>query len=87
MDTCEQVPNKYQEAVKRCIETGEYIKKEDLKHGSAYAVRARNFDVAIWDGEKFQGLRFKFGDWYMDDEKHWDEGAPFGTVKPLYELE
>lgn len=64
-----------------------YISKDKLKLGSAYLVHARNFKIAIWDGEQFNGLRSKFGSWFMDTELHWDEGPPHGTARPLKELE
>lgn len=65
---------------------GNILKKDKLESGKAYAVRARNFNIAIWTGETFRGLRFKFGQPYMSSEHHYDDGEPFGTVKPLYEL-
>lgn len=61
----------------------EHIKKEDLLQGEAYMVNARNFSSAIWTGESFAGLRFKFGDYFIDHEYHWDDGPPHGTVKPI----
>lgn len=69
------------------LDDGGYLKKEDLEQGAAYRVKARNFGIAIWDGKAFQGLRCKFGSCFMSSEDHWDEGAPFGTVKPLYKLD
>lgn len=79
--------SKYKEKLKECASFGVYLKKPELKEGHAYAVSARNFQTAIWDGHSFHGLRFKFGSSYMASENHWDDGAPYGTVKPLYELE
>ena len=63
------------------------IPKEDLVLGAAYHVEARNFSFAIWDGKEFQGLCFKFGQYFMDGEFHYDDGAPYGTVTPLEKLE
>jgi hypothetical protein len=63
-----------------------YLHKEELKVGRAYYVSARNFSYAIWDGKEFNGLRYKFGTWFMDKELHYDDGAPFGTVLPFEEL-
>ena len=64
----------------------DYIPKEELKIGIAYAVHARNFTTAIWDGARFHGVRIKFGDSFISEEYHYDDGAPYGTVKPLKEL-
>jgi hypothetical protein len=33
------------------------------------------------------GKREKFGDWFLFTEFHWDTGAPFGTLRPMIELE
>jgi len=64
----------------------DYLTKEQLIVGKAYAVDGRNFNIAIWDGKKFHGVRYKFGDKFVDEEYHWDDGPPFGTVKPIREL-
>ena len=70
----------------------DYIKKENLIIGQAYAVDARSFMTisgvshAIWDGKIFHGVRVKWSFTYMFEEHHWDDGAPHGTVKPLYKL-
>lgn len=64
----------------------DYLKKEELEVGVPYKVHARNFNEAVWNGKAFTGMREKFGDRYEFDEYHWDDGAPFGTVKPLEKL-
>ncbi len=64
----------------------EYIKKEDLKRGSVYLCKARNFTEGLWTGSSFLYMREKFGSTFPDTEKHWDDGAPFGTVKPIKEI-
>lgn len=61
----------------------DYIKKEDLVKGQDYYCLARNFTIGQWNGEEFEYERFKFGQRFPDTEQHWDNGAPFGTVKPL----
>ena len=65
----------------------EYVKKEDLKVGKRYEVDARNFSTAVWTGYAFVGKRTKFGMVFDDEEFHWDDGPPHGTVKPIKELE
>ena len=61
------------------------IDAEDLLDGCAYTVEARNFPVAVWRvaDRVFLGYRFKFGCWYLDQEKHWDDDPKYGTVKPV----
>lgn len=63
-----------------------YIPKNDLETGASYVCNARNFDVGIWNGESFDYTRKKFGEYFMDKEYHWDDGAPYGTAKPLYKI-
>jgi len=51
-----------------------------------YRIRARNFDLGVYDGnEGFIGIRTKFGSRYLFTEYHWDQGPPYGTVCPLRE--
>lgn len=66
----------------------EYLKENELIHGSLYFVDSRNSFVGIWDANKKEFLQYnyKFGkrdtdtDYHVDGEKH-------GTVKPLCFLE
>lgn len=73
-------------------EEREYIPKCDMEIGRAYLCDARSLishngvSHAIWDGESFQGMREKWGSVFMSPEFHWDDGAPYGTVKPLWKL-
>jgi len=60
-----------------------YINKEALEKGHYYECKARGFRLGMWDGEKFLYIRNKYGKYFLDTAKHWDEGAPYGTVKPL----
>ncbi len=59
------------------------IKIEQLIRGKAYQGEGRNFDIGIYDGKTFWGLRHKFRDYFMDCEEHWDDN---GTFKPFKEL-
>lgn len=67
----------------------DYLKMEDLKQGYLYRVVCRNADFGIWDSEQkgFVIRRIKFGDIFLFTEYHWDTGAPFGTAKPIAEIE
>jgi len=40
-------------------------------------------DLAVWNGTAFDYNRTKFNDTFPDTEFHWDDGAPYGTVKPF----
>lgn len=59
-----------------------WIAKEYLIVGEAYYVKARHFRVALWSGTQFYGLRYKYGAYFVDGQYHYDDGPPFGTVKP-----
>jgi len=64
----------------------EIIELEDLIIGAVYIVSARNFSIAIWDGHQFQGLRYKFGDYFIFPEDHYDSDDKYGTAQPLVKL-
>jgi len=58
----------------------QYIKKDDLINDREYYCLSRNFEICTWDGSTFIGERYKFGNTFLCEDQHWDEG---GTVKPL----
>lgn len=60
-----------------------WLKKEELTVGQKYICCARNFTIGTWNGTNFDYMRTKFGSTFPDTEDHWDDGAPFGTVKPF----
>lgn len=60
-----------------------WLPKEDLVLGNTYLCKARNFYVGKWNGKGFEYMRYKFGFRFPDVEYHWDDGPPYGTVKPL----
>lgn len=60
-----------------------YIKKNDLIVGQYYKCDARNFDVGKWNGKEFEYMRYKWGEVFPAVEYHYDDGAPYGTVKPF----
>lgn len=61
----------------------DYIKKDDLVVGQKYECDARNFSFGTWNGSVFTYIRYKFGSEFEDEENHYDDGAPHGTVKPF----
>ena len=66
-----------------------YIPIEKCKDGWLYKIDARNSNLGIYNAERktFYISRFKFNDNYLFEEYHWDTGEPYGTAKPLEELE
>jgi hypothetical protein len=64
----------------------EYYSKENCIVGMVYKVFSRNLSKAVWNGKSFVGIREKFGDKFLFAEYHWDDGPPYGTVKPEEEL-
>lgn len=66
-----------------------YIPMDELKPFYFYRIRARNARYGIWlpKEQGFMIRREKFGDYFTFIEYHWNTGAPFGTVRPLKELE
>lgn len=60
-----------------------WISKEDMVIGSTYFCKARNFRYGVWNGYSFDYIREKWGASFKDREYHWNDGVPFGTVKPL----
>lgn len=60
------------------------IKIADCIKGRLYRIRARNFQLGVYDGDGgFIGRRNKFGSWYLFTEFHYDTGAPHGTAIPM----
>lgn len=62
-----------------------WIKLYNCQHGFLYHIAARNFCLGVFNEstKSFFGIRYKFGNQYIDDEYHWDTGEPYGTAKPL----
>lgn len=63
-----------------------WIPKDQMEVGAEYECKARNFKVGKWDGRAFGYMRTKFGQTFPDIEYHWDDGPPYGTVKPLKKM-
>ena len=64
----------------------EGVKIEDLEIGKAYEIFGRNISIGIWDGTNFHGIRYKFGDEFMDCETHAAYGPPHGTAVAIRRL-
>jgi hypothetical protein len=66
-----------------------YLPIQDCKHGYLYEIDSRNLRLGVYNEntKSFYGIRYKFGDRFIDDEFHWDLNEPYGTCKPIRELE
>jgi hypothetical protein len=64
------------------------IPAEECKNGYLYKVHARNFGLGVYSEKDkgFIGIRYKFGDRFLDMEYHHGTGAPYGTVSPDSEI-
>lgn len=75
-------------------EEKKYIKIKDLEDNFVYRVDARNAHYGIWIAAEqcFLVRRYKFGEFFIDEEYHWDCTIPrviannAGTVKPLEKI-
>jgi hypothetical protein len=66
-----------------------YIPLASCKHGFLYRLDSRNLRYGVFNEKTkgFMGIRRKFTMVFLFEEYHWDTGEPYGTVKPLEELE
>lgn len=73
--------------MERILDREKRIKIEDLKDRWLYQVRARSFQIAVWDAKEqhFVGIRTKFGNRYLDSENHWD-AKEFASCCPMQEI-
>ena len=60
-----------------------WIPKDQCIIGGVYLCKARNFSLGVFNGTGFDYNRKKFGSVFPDVEFHWDDGPPYGTVKPF----
>ena len=65
------------------------IPKDLCRDRFLYRINSRNLLSGVYRSATggFIGIRAKFGDLYLFEEYHHDNGMPFGTVFPLEELE
>jgi hypothetical protein len=61
----------------------------NCKHGHLYKINSRNLTYGVFNSKNngFIGIREKFKHKFLFTEYHWDTGEPFGTAKPLEEIE
>jgi hypothetical protein len=66
-----------------------YLKIDEMKPFYTYKINARNGRVGIWrpKTQDFLLKRTKFYNTFTFGEFHYDTGAPFGTARPIEELE
>jgi hypothetical protein len=66
-----------------------YLPMDEMKDGYLYKVNCRNASFGIWRASEksFVIRRMKFSAIYTFEEYHYDTGPPYGTAKPLKELE
>jgi hypothetical protein len=64
------------------------IPRDQCKNRQLYRIHSRNLSFGVFHEENggFFGLRKKFNYVFVFEEFHWDNGPPYGTVKPLEEL-
>ena len=62
------------------------IRKSDLIIGETYIGSCRNSSEALWNGEQFQYLRYKFGGYYMDYVNHFEDDDGSDVFVPIKEL-
>lgn len=58
----------------------------DLENYHLYLGEGRNFDIAVWFGDRFYGLRNKWNEWYVDRELHHAADDRYGTFSPYKDL-
>ena len=61
----------------------EWLPISSMEVGTYYTCNGRNLGVGMWNGKGFVYTRSKFGSTFTDIEFHYDEGAPYGTCKPI----
>lgn len=62
------------------------IPKEKLELGCEYEGHCRNSDTAIWRGEYFEYVRYKFGDTYIEKINHFEDDDGYDVFVPYKKL-
>lgn len=71
--------------IDKFIELGA-IPKDKLEPGAVYLGNCRNADKAIWTGEKFSYLRYKFGFTYHEEISHFQDDDGYDVFVPILKL-
>lgn len=83
-----QVPGfKIEEGI--IIKHDQYLPIDQCKKNYLYLIKARNARLGVFVPDQENGFliaREKFGFVYAFVEYHWDNGPPFGTVRPIEEI-
>jgi hypothetical protein len=66
----------------------EYIPIGQCVDRGVYRLRSRNLRLGVFDAQtgEFTGIRTKWSERFLDNEEHWDKGAPHGTAKPTEKI-
>lgn len=62
------------------------IAKKDLVIGQKYCGICRNSYEAIWNGEKFEYKRYKFGFFYDDTINHYEDDDGYDVFVPFEKI-
>ena len=62
------------------------IPKDKLIKGKTYFGSCRNADTAVWLGDKFEYIRYKFGDFYPEKINHFEDDDCFDLFVPIREI-
>jgi len=58
---------------------------KDCEFRRIYKLECRNLKYGVFDGKDgFIGIRTKFKSRFLFREYHWDQGAPYGTVRAAH---
>lgn len=63
------------------------IKQDQLDINHIYEVDGLHMRIAVWDGEKFIGPKLDNNVVTPNEEYHYLEGLPRGTVRPVRKLD
>lgn len=65
-----------------------YIPLNECIDRGIYRIHSRNLSVGVFreSTKGFIGIRYKFGDEYLFEEYHYDNGPPYGTVDPKEQI-
>jgi len=62
------------------------IPKSELKTGQLYLGHCRNSDMAVWNGNRFEYQRYKFGDIFKEEINHFEDDSGYDVFVPFIEM-